>query len=517
MIVDVQSLSFRFQGSSDYALRDVSLSVAPGEFVVVAGPSGCGKSTLALGLGGYLSRRGSYGGELAGRTMVAGLDVQECPVYDVAEVVGLVQQNPEAQFCTLTVEDEVAFGLENRCLPRDEIRRRLDWALGIVGARYLAGRSLATLSGGEKQKVAIAAVMAARPQLLILDEPTSSLDPTATAEIFQVIAAIRSGGAFTVIVVEHKLEYLRPFAPRLIGMERGTVVYDGPLMPALPSGGRAKQPDSALGRDCPEGPVVRAADLALGYDSAAVVQNVSLEVHPGELVAVMGDNGSGKSTFLLGLLGLLKPRHGRLEVVGHDTGCTPTSRLAREVGFVFQNPDHQLFAESVWQEAVLALSNLNLLDEQAECRAAALLERCGLGDRRLDPPYRLSYGQKRRLNLVSALAHAPRLVLLDEVLIGQDPDNAAFIMGLLCDQARQGAAVIMVNHDPEMTWRYASRLVFFDGGRVAVDAPVEEGLSQLAAMGRRSYLPRRPKGADSLRFASECRAKPLGARMGEWQ
>jgi energy-coupling factor transport system ATP-binding protein len=358
----------------------------------------------------------------------------------------------------------------------------------VVGAGHLAGRSLATLSGGEKQKVAIAAVMAARPQVLVFDEPTSNLDPTATDEVFGVIARIRAQAGITVIVIEHKVGYLLRFEPRLVVMDRGRIAYDGPAdparLPALPRVRRAL-PAPAHGA----APCVRAEDLSVGYGGPAVVEGIGLELYPGEFVAVMGDNGSGKTTFLLSLLGLVKPLAGRLEVLGADTRQTPVSRMARQVGFVFQNPDHQIFADTVWLEATFALQNLRLMDGPAQERTRALLAECGLGERLPDHPYRLSYGEKRRLNFVSVLGYAPRLILLDEVLIGQDGPNAGFLLERLREETAQGTTVVMVNHDPEVSWRYATRLLFFGDGGLLVDAPIDEGLERLVALGYRAYQP----------------------------
>ena len=490
-MISIQNFSFRFRGSARYALRDVNLNISTGDFVILTGPSGCGKSTLALALGGFLFNQ--YDGEAQGEIVVAGMDVRHTPIYDVAEVVGLVQQNPEAQFCTLTVQDEVAFGLENRCLPRAEIRERLTWALDVVGARHLEDRTLATLSGGEKQRVAVAAVMAARPQVLVFDEPTSNLDPTATAQIFDVIARIRDLNGITVVVIEHKTAYLKRFAPRWVRMESGritattTQVTHTPLSLAAP-GISAPSAANLHSASTNAAPFLRVEKLCAGYNEKTVLHDVSLTAGPGEFIAVMGDNGSGKSTFLQCLLGLLRPTSGKVKVLGQDAGRAPVSQLARQIAYVFQNPDHQLFADSVWQEATLAPRNFGVWDNDIEQRIEVMLQLSGLDDRRVDHPYRLSYGEKRRLNLLAMLGYAPRLLLLDEILIGQDPENATRLLQWITACVAAGSTAILVHHAPSLLRPYAHRLLFFEQGRLLVDAPSEAGFAQLAQCGKNAYL-----------------------------
>lgn len=482
-MIELRDFSFRFAGSDRDALRNITLDIAPGEFVVIVGPSGGGKSTLALAIGGFLFNQ--YAGEATGDVLVAGIAVRQAPVYEVADVVGLVQQNPEAQFCTLTVEDEVAFGLENRRLPSHEIETRLAWALKVVGASHLRARALMTLSGGEKQKVAIAAMLAAQPAVVIFDEPTSNLDPTATAQIFDVIARIRAETHITVVVIEHKVAYLRRFSPRFVRLEEGQ----------LANGEGAGQPEAVAPPAISPKPYTRrdtCADvkgLTITYDGRPALDDLTLQIGRGEFVAVLGDNGSGKSTLLLSLLGLRKPDKGRVTVFGRDTRATPVSKLAQWAGFVFQNPDHQLFTDSVWQEAILAPQNFRLLNDEKRTEVAALLASAGLRGRENEPPHRLSYGQKRRLNLISVLSYAPPLLLLDEALIGQDPGNARFIMALLKDYVALGNTVVLVNHAPDITQRYADRVLFFEAGKLLVDAPAPEAFARLAALGRAAYLP----------------------------
>ena len=491
-MIDINQLTYRYAAANAPALDRITLRVGEGEFVVVAGPSGCGKSTLALAIGGYLHHQ--FEGESSGSVRIAGLDVREHSLFEIADRVGLVQQNPESQFCTLTVRDEVAFGLENRCLPPDEIAARCVEALDIVDASHLADRALATLSGGEKQKVAVASMLAARPRIIVFDEPTSNLDPTATRRIFDVLDTVRRQLGLTIVVIEHKLDYLRPFAPRLVRMEGGRIVADGESLPA-------PMPDADRIPASPGAPVARLDGLCAAYGPVRALDGVTTTLAAGQLVALMGDNGSGKSTLLRCLMGLVPPTAGTVVVLEHTLtpgarGSTPGSKgagrsartvpsvssLARDAGFIFQNPDHQLLGDTVWDDATLLAGNLGRLDALS-AEVGALLDGAGLADRRDDGPFRLSYGQKRRLNLIAATAHHPRLVLADEVLIGQDQANAARLMDRLRAMADAGACVVLALHDAGVARRYADRLLFLRAGRVLIDDAPGPALDRLAALG----------------------------------
>lgn len=483
-MISVQDLSFSYPGNDLRVLDRVNLEIKRGEWVVVVGKSGCGKSTLALALGGFLFNQ--YPEQVSGTVVVDGLDARNTPLYEIADRVGLVQQNPESQFCTLMVEDELVFGLENRCLNESEMQQRVEWALGITHCLHLRERTLASLSGGEKQKIAITAMLAARPDVLIFDEPTSNLDPSATAEIFRVIQKIRESTAITVIVIEHKVNFLREFHPRLIEMQDGQIVSDQLLSAWQPSTYINTRP--VVGKDKGK-PLVSIQDVSTGYDQHPFLEAISLDVNPGEFIAVMGDNGSGKSTLLQTIANLIKPLNGCVSVLGDDTRNKLVSQMARSLGYVFQNPAHQLFAHTVWDEIVFAPLNFGILDEELKCTAKDLLQKAGLEDRVRDHPFLLSYGQMRRLNLLSVLVYHPQLFLLDELLIGQDVENGIFLLDQLRQVQNLGAAVVMVNHNPDAVQAYATRIVFMQAGRILFDLPVEAGFERLALMGKFAYLP----------------------------
>lgn len=482
-MIRVRDFSYRYRGAEQSALRGVDLEIERGEFILLTGPSGCGKSTLALALAGFLFSQ--YDGEPSGEIHFDGRDLQDIPIYEHADRVGLIQQNPENQFVTLTVEDEIVFGLENRRWAREKMEQRLAWSLQAVGCEHLRYRKLSTLSGGEKQKIALAAVLAFEPELIIFDEPTSSLDPTATREIFELILELQQGSGLTLLVIEHKLDFLRMVNPRQVVMREGGILTQD----------RQVIPDGALDLQPPEGPggpspaLISLDEVSVELGKEQILREISLEIRPGELISLLGPNGSGKTTLLLSVMGLLEPAGGKVSFSGLGADSGRTSDLAKQIGLVFQNPDHQLFASSVWEEAVFAPRRFGMAENEFAGRTRELLERAGLSGRLEDHPYRLSYGQKRRLNLISVLSYHPAVLLLDEIFIGQDRENAAFLLQLLVHFSNQGGAVIMVNHNPDYYPLVSTRLLYLDGGVLLVDASLEKGMREISRLGRSEYLP----------------------------
>ncbi len=482
-MISIREFGYRYRGREEQALQDVNLEIDKGEFTLLTGPSGCGKSTLALAIAGVLFSQ--YDGEVSGTVEVAEMDVQEKSIFQIADIVGLVQQNPESQFCTLMVEDEIAFGLENRKYPRDRIEELLTWSLEVAGVEHLRDRALSTLSGGEKQKIALASILASQPEVIIFDEPTSNLDPPSTQEIFEVILDIQRETDLTVLVIEHKLDFLSRINPRIVEMGMGFVLNDD----------RKTYPVTDLDVERPayggeaQAPLIEVEGLSAGYQDLPVLRDVSFTLYPGELVSLMGDNGSGKSTLLLSLLKMVERSQGNMRVQGQDTDEIPASSLGKEIGLVFQNPDHQIFAPTVWEEAVFGARNFGLEKREYEGPARILLERAGLAEREEEHPYRLSYGEKRRLNLISVLSYQPAVLLLDEIFIGQDRENAALLLGLLSEYVEGGGSVIMVNHNPAYYPQVATRILFVSEGKLIIDAPLEEGLRELSRLGKGTYLP----------------------------
>lgn len=502
-VLSVSGLSFSFYNSDRRALDGISLDIREGEFVAITGPSGCGKSTLAMAIGGYIPH--VIEGKLEGSVVAGGLHTDSASLADLSTIVGIVQQDPESQLCTLEVDDEVAFGPENLALPLDEVRKRVERSLALVDATYLRGRDIYELSGGEKQRVAIASILAMQPRVLILDEPTSNLDPTSTAEVLAAIARLRQESGLTIIVIEHKLDRIMPLADRLLVMDCGRIVMDGKpdevlrlyrerikamgiRLPAEPGAEwRCARENRQAGTPCEE--LVNVEGLRFSYNGKEVLHDISFKACTGEIVGIIGPNGSGKTTFLAHLIGIHKPAQGSVQVCGESTKAGKVSRLARMAGYVFQNPNHQIFERTVRGEAGFACNNFGIGRETRDCRVDDELQRFGLSRYADRHPLGLSFGEKRRLNICSVLPHQPRLLLLDEPFVGQDYFNVAAMTEELQALKREGKTVLMVSHDIDMVYRHCDRVVLFLDGRIAVDDAPEAARLKIEALGMKEYLP----------------------------
>lgn len=489
-LIEINEFSYTYPGEQKPALRDVDLYIDKGDFVILAGPSGSGKSTLGKALAGFLFQ--DEDPDYSGSIFVNSEDMCSIPLFNASKRVAYVQQNPEDQFCTLTVKDEIAFGLENACMDPDNIDLRIEEVLKVVQGTTLRDCSLATLSGGEKQKIAIASMLALAPDVLILDEPTSNLDPEATHHIFKTLYEIRHQKDLTVVVIEHKLNQLRAFDAKLILIEEGRITQQRKLstFKQAPIEPKAFTSFSTQGlRSERSDPVLEVENLTVDLNEKVVLSDVNFTIYPGEFVAVMGPNGSGKTTLLQTIMGFNKVSSGKIHFRGEEKLKIKTSDLIPFTGYIFQNPDHQLFTQSVWDEAILTMQNLHQMSKSNEKRALDLLNQLGLDSRINNHPQRLSYGEKRRLNLGAAILHQPKLLLIDEILIGQDRSNAEYAMQTLSSLAAEGCAILLVNHHADLTNAYCDRIIFIDSGRILIDNSTANAFSDIAEHGWACYLP----------------------------
>ncbi|WP_091628989.1 ABC transporter ATP-binding protein [Micromonospora peucetia] len=466
--VVLRGFGWRHGGRRAWAVRGVDLRVEAGERVLLLGPSGAGKSTLLAALAGLLPEDS---GEQEGTVEVDGLDPRES-----RDRVGIVFQDPESQLVMARSGDDVAFGLENRGIPAREIWPRVDEALTRVGFPYPRDRPTAALSGGEQQRLALAGVLALRPGLLLLDEPTANLDPTGAALIRAAVAGALDADT-TLILVEHRVAEALPLVDRVVVLEPGggvradgtpeavfgthgdTLAAEGVWVP-----GRPVPPRQAT---TPAGDVLVTADrLGLPPRLAAV----DLAVRAGEALAVLGPNGAGKSTLALLLGGLLKPGAGRVAattaLAGTDTGTPPhrwrAPALARRIGSVFQDPEHQFVANTVYDELALGPRRTGQPEPAIRSTVDGLLSRLRLTKLAAANPYTLSGGEARRLSVATALATAPRLLVCDEPTFGQDRRTWLELVDLFAELRDAGHGLVAVTHDPEFVAALADRRLILE-------------------------------------------------------
>ncbi len=474
-MIEIQDLTVRYNHQVT-ALDHLSLRVEQGEFVLLTGPSGCGKSTLARCLNGLIPH--SSGAIMSGRVRVDGASTADHSVAEMATRVGLVFQNPSTQLFGSTVAEEVSFGPRNLGLPPQEVVERASFALEATQVQHLRDRPTRTLSGGEQQRVAIAAVLAMRPQVLVLDEPTSSLDLKGTAAVLTTLERLRREHGLTILIIEHRLSEAARFADRVLVMDGGRIALDGhpdavfsdreflsDLGIRYPQPGSegdclCTHPRAGEARPGDTKPLVELSKVEAGYDGYPVLREADLAIYPGEFVALVGDNGTGKTTVARLLAGLLKPRSGEVIWDANSQGLA----LGRRVGLLFQNPLSQLFCDSVEEEIAFGPRNFGLFSADS---LETLLDVAGLSSLGQRNPYALSVGQQQRAALASILALDPALLILDEPTMGQDWGSLSRVMDFLSRLNGHGQAILLITHDYKLVCRYAQRILLLEDGKVS--------------------------------------------------
>jgi energy-coupling factor transport system ATP-binding protein len=512
----IENLSFQYRTRPVPAIENISLELAQGEMLLIAGSSGCGKTTLARCINGLIPR--SYGGTRSGKLLLHGKDVSEMSLVQVAQVVGTLLQDPERQIVASNVYNEIAFGPENLGLPREEILSRVDKVMKRLKIEHLRGRDTFTLSGGEKQKVALAGLLVMQPSILMLDEPLASLDPASAHEALMVFRSLADEGT-TIILVEHRVEDALDARPdRMLYMENGKVSYLGPIQD-LPPGidhHQVKLPADWIVRRTLEthedvgmhvtplaavnGEVmVSFEDVGFSYSSElpAVLKNVNLKIHQGDLIAVLGPNGAGKSTLVKHAIGLLKPTKGRVLVNGADTRKLSVAQVARTLGYVFQSPTHMLFAPTVREELSFGPQNLGYPAAEIERNVAESLVTVNLNGLEEYPPLGLSFGQQKRTTIASVLAMRSRIMVMDEPTAGQDYANYTRFMDAMCsaDEGRKSllsenfAATLFITHDIDLAVTYANRVLVVGDGGIVADGRPEDVLKDFGFLERYRVRP----------------------------
>ncbi len=471
--VTARGWGWRHAGRRAWAVADLDLRIDAGERVLLLGASGSGKSTLVAGVAGLLQTQDS--GESAGELLVDGM-----ASHTARHRSGMVLQDPETQLVMGRAGDDVAFGPENYGVPREEIWRRVDDSLDVVGFGYGRARSTAALSGGEKQRLALAGVLANRPGLLLLDEPTANLDPAGARVVRSAVSrALQATGA-TLILVEHRVEEWLPLIDRVIVLAAsGGLLADG--SPDAVFGAHAAAlrragvwlPGRSSAMAPPRRPagaeLVRADEAGLRYRRADVdaVAPVTLSLHAAQATAVVGPNGSGKSSLALLLAGLAAPTTGTVrgsDLPGVALHRRRAASLARLIGTVFQDPEHQFLARTAREELLVAPRRLGWPAVRAAARADELLERLQLGALAEANPFTLSGGQKRRLSVATALSAAAPVVILDEPTFGQDARTWEELLALLGDVRAEGGCLFVVSHDAEFVGRLADQVLSMSAG-----------------------------------------------------
>ena len=546
VVIEIKDLSYTYRLTEKEVLKDINLEVRRGEVVGIVGPTGAGKTTLCMTINGLIPHS-ITGGKLEGEVKVLGMNTKEHTLPEIARKVGMVFQDPESQIFGLTVLEDVVFLPENLGLPEEEIERRLKWALNAVRLSGYEERFPYQLSGGEKQRLAIASLLSGLPEILILDEPTSELDPIGKMEVFDVLERLKKEMKITLIIVEHNTEQLSRICDRIIVLDKGQIVlagnpkevfsevrflqkigvrppqtaelgellknteyfkeYDHPLtvedavqrLLRIFQKRKQKKAPATLNPSQGQKPgngeaVIEAENLWYIYESESgerkiALKNINLRIRKGDFVALIGHNGSGKTTLAKNFVGLLRPTKGKVLIYGKDASTMSVKDIARKIGYCFQNPDHQIFSKTVKEEIMFGPKNLGFSEDQIEQIVKKVLKIVGLEGYEDEDPFFLGKGERQKIAVASILAMNPEVLIVDEPTTGMDWKTSISMMRLLKNLNEMGHTIIFITHDMDIVAEYAKRIIVLKEGEILIDGPTREVFTKMDLLRKAFLLP----------------------------
>ena len=483
MYLEIKDVSYCYEGETLPVWEHLSCCFSKGKINAICGPSGCGKSSILYLLDGLIPHM--YEGSLSGKVLLDGTDItNEMPRYR-CDKIGFVMQNPESQFCTFTVEEELAFGMENLMIPRAKMKEKIETVLEYVGMSGYEEYDLNELSGGQKQKIAIAAILVAEPEILLLDEPTANLDPISRRQIFDLVQKLSKEKQMTIILVEHNIDEIIDNVDHLIELDKSGKIVVDVQNESVQETFRKMQDKQHVGKEplicedagCKNECILELEDISFSYQkkSEDILKHLNLKIYEQEFLAITGKNGVGKTTLMRLIFRIVKQNTGQIKLYGRSVDSYRKKELYRMMGLVFQNPEEQFITNTVWDEMMFSLKKVKISQAEKEEKVQKMLERFHLEHEKEKSPFVLSQGQKRRLSVASMLLTDQKILFLDEPTYGQDYENRQELMKDMKTLRKDGVTIVMITHDMSLVKQYASREVLIEDGQVKCDTLVRGG------------------------------------------